>query len=129
MIPRKMPLDELKVVAALMSRYYPELRQNPYLLLKAMDGAVKRKEKEDEVEKEPVPRLRLLTVKQVTECLSCSRMTLYRLLRAGQIKCVRFGTSHIRIRSDVLEQLILNMEQIDYPPRKIRVGKWGGEQE
>ena len=44
---------------------------------------------------------RLLTVQEVAEVMRVSRMTVYRLIRAGQLKAVRVGRNY-RVREEDL---------------------------
>jgi excisionase family DNA binding protein len=45
---------------------------------------------------------RLLTVREVADAMRVSTMTVYRLIRAGQIPAIRVG-KHFRIRENDLE--------------------------
>ena len=52
------------------------------------------------------PRMsRLLTVAEVATALQVSRMTVYRLIRRGQLKAIRVGRNY-RVREDDLNQYL-----------------------
>lgn len=53
----------------------------------------------------PVPRERLLTVAEVAEHMRVSSMTVYRLIKAGQLKAVRVGKNY-RIRTSDLDEYL-----------------------
>lgn len=48
------------------------------------------------------PISRLLTVAEVANVIRVSRMTVYRLIRRGQLKAIRVGRNY-RVRSDDLD--------------------------
>lgn len=48
---------------------------------------------------------RLLTVREVADAMRVSTMTVYRLIRAGQIPAIRVG-KHFRIREADLDQYL-----------------------
>ena len=51
------------------------------------------------------PISRLLTVAEVANVIRVSRMTVYRLIRRGQLKAIRVGRNY-RVRSDDLNDYL-----------------------
>jgi len=51
------------------------------------------------------PISRLLTVAEVANVIRVSRMTVYRLIRRGQLKAIRVGRNY-RVREDDLNQYL-----------------------
>ena len=52
-----------------------------------------------------VPDVRFLTVAEVAELMRVSKMTVYRLVHAGDLPAIRFGRSHRVPESAVAEAL------------------------
>ena len=52
-----------------------------------------------------VPDVRFLTVAEVAELMRVSKMTVYRLVHAGELPAVRFGRSYRVLESAVTEAL------------------------
>ncbi len=51
------------------------------------------------------PLSRLLTVGEVADVMRVSRMTVYRLIRRGQLKAIRVGRNY-RVREDDLNEYL-----------------------
>ena len=50
---------------------------------------------------------RLLTVREVAETMRVSNMTVYRLIRAGELPAIRVG-KHFRIRENELNEYLVS---------------------
>jgi len=57
------------------------------------------------VTKRPFTEARLLTVNEVADLLRISRMTVYRLIKEGQIAALRVGRSY-RLREDDVDDYL-----------------------
>jgi excisionase family DNA binding protein len=57
------------------------------------------------VTKRPFTEARLLTVNEVADLLRVSRMTVYRLIKEGQIAALRVGRSY-RLREDDVDDYL-----------------------
>jgi excisionase family DNA binding protein len=53
----------------------------------------------------PFTQARLLTVNEVADLLRVSRMTVYRLIKEGQLKALRVGRSY-RLREDDVDEYL-----------------------
>jgi excisionase family DNA binding protein len=49
---------------------------------------------------------KLLKANEVAEVLRISKAQAYRLMRTGELKCVRFGPQTVRVRKDDLTEFI-----------------------
>ncbi len=54
---------------------------------------------------ERVPPVELLTVREVADALRVSTMTVYRLIKAGDLPCTRVGKGY-RIRAEDLDRFL-----------------------
>ena len=61
------------------------------------------------------PISRLLTVAEVANVIRVSRMTVYRLIRRGQLKAIRVGRNY-RVRSDDLNDYLEAQAVTDLGP-------------
>jgi excisionase family DNA binding protein len=55
--------------------------------------------------RKPFTEARLLTVNEVADLLRVSRMTVYRLIKEGQVAALRVGRSY-RLREDDVDQYL-----------------------
>ena len=55
--------------------------------------------------RQPFTEVRLLTVNEVADHLRVSRMTVYRLIKEGQMKALRVGRSY-RLREDDVDEYL-----------------------
>jgi len=53
-----------------------------------------------------VPRADLMTVREVAEMMRVSNMTVYRLIKAGDLNAVRIGKNYRIRKNDVLNYLM-----------------------
>lgn len=67
-----------------------------------------------------VPKADLMTVREVAEMMRVSNMTVYRLIKAGDLGAVRIGKNYRIRRNDVLAYLMR---------RSVRVSTTMGEKE
>ena len=57
-----------------------------------------------------MPTERFLTVQEVAELLRVSTMTVYRLIKAGELRAARVGRSY-RLREDEVETYLAGLDQ------------------
>lgn len=61
----------------------------------------------------PVPRVELLTVSEVASMMRVSNMTVYRLIKRGQLDAVRVGRSYRIRRQDLVSYLMRSSVQVE----------------
>lgn len=61
----------------------------------------------------PVPRVELLTVGEVASMMRVSNMTVYRLIKRGQLDAVRVGRSYRIRRQDLVSYLMRSSVQVE----------------
>lgn len=61
----------------------------------------------------PVPRVELLTVNEVASMMRVSNMTVYRLIKRGQLDAVRVGRSYRIRRQDLVSYLMRSSVQVE----------------
>ncbi|RIK10176.1 MAG: hypothetical protein DCC49_04280 [Acidobacteria bacterium] len=60
-----------------------------------------------------VPRVELLTVSEVASMMRVSNMTVYRLIKRGQLDAVRVGRSYRIRRQDLVSYLMRSSVQVE----------------
>lgn len=60
-----------------------------------------------------VPRVELLTVNEVAAMMRVSNMTVYRLIKRGQLDAVRVGRSYRIRRQDLVSYLMRSSVQVE----------------
>ena len=61
----------------------------------------------------PQPRVRFLTVNEVADLMRVSRMTVYRLVHAGELPAVRVGRS-FRVPQDALDAYLRSSATVEH---------------
>ena len=62
----------------------------------------------------PQGRVRFLTVNEVADLMRVSRMTVYRLVHAGELPAVRVGRS-FRVPQDALDAYLRSSATVEHP--------------
>lgn len=62
----------------------------------------------------PQARVRFLTVNEVADLMRVSRMTVYRLVHAGELPAVRVGRS-FRVPQDALDAYLRSSTTVEHP--------------